>query len=333
MTIGSRQSDGDKHRIKIIAAFGIIYIVWGTTYLAIRLAIDTIPPFLMAGIRFTVAGILLYGWSHWRFQQKPGVGDWGKAAIPGILMFVGGNGLLTWSETFIPSGLAALIIGTVSIWMILLDWFFFSRKRPDMITFSGVAIGLMGVALLTGVGDEVLINGGSIIVGILVLTFASMSWAAGSLLSRSLKSAMPLQYIISMQMLSGGMALMLIASMQGEWDQVALGTISLQSFLALSYLIIPGTLLAYSAYLWLMRVSTPAKVSTYAFFNPLVAVLLGWALLDEPVTLKTIIAASLILMSLLLVNKLRFTRSGRNGISARTIAPLHTKQTKTEEVI
>ena len=332
MTILSKQSEKDRTRIKIIAAFGIIYFVWGTTYLAIRLAIDTIPPFLMAGIRFTTAGILLYGWCYWRYDKKPDLADWGKAAVPGILMFVGGNGLLTWSETFIPSGLAALIIATVSIWMVVLDWFFFSKKRPDKLTLSGIAIGLAGVALLSGVGDEILINGGSIIVGILVLTFASMSWAAGSLISRNLKSTISLQFMISMQILVGGLALILVGSLQGEWTRVSLQTISFQSLLALSYLILLGTLLAYSAYLWLLRVSTPAKVSTYAFFNPLIAVFLGWILLDEPLTLETIIGALLILVSLLLVNQLKFQKKQTSASTPKVTSSNQTKK-KVEEKI
>jgi drug/metabolite transporter (DMT)-like permease len=330
VTILSKQSGNDSQRIRIIAAFGIIYFVWGTTYLAIRLAIDTIPPFLMAGIRFTIAGILLFGWSYWRFDKKPGLSDWGKAAIPGILMFVGGNGLLTWSETFLPSGLAALIVATVSIWMVVLDWFFFSKKRPDKLTLSGIAIGLAGVALLTGVGDEVLINGGSVILGILVLTFASMSWAAGSLVSRNLKSATSLQFTISMQILAGGLALLVVGSLQGEWAQVSFQAISLQSFFALSYLILLGTLLAYSAYLWLLRVSTPAKVSTYAFFNPLIAVFLGSILLDEPVTLETIIGALFILVSLLLVNQLKFWKKQQLNSPQKVIA-LGQRKIKEEE--
>lgn len=328
----AENSGNESQKIKVIAAFGIIYFVWGTTYLAIRLAIDTIPPFLMAGIRFTLAGILLYGWSYWRFDKKPGLSDWGKAAIPGILMFVGGNGILTWSETFIPSGLAALIIATVSIWMVVLDWLFFSKKRPDKITLLGIAIGLAGVAILTGVGNEVLINGGSIIMGIIVLTLASMSWAAGSLVSRNLKSQISLQFIISIQMLAGGLALILIGSIKGEWAEVSFQTISLQSFFAVSYLIILGTLLAYSAYLWLMRVSTPAKVSTYAFFNPLIAVFLGWLLIDEPITLKTIIAASFILISLLMVNKIRFNKRRARDISNEKTAKVNQKKKKMEGI-
>jgi drug/metabolite transporter (DMT)-like permease len=327
----SKQVGSDNTKIKIIAAFGIIYLVWGTTYLAIRLAINTIPPFLMAGIRFTLAGILLYGWSYWRFDKKPRLSDWGKAAIPGILMFVGGNGILTWAETFIPSGLAALIIATVSIWMVVLDWLFFGRKKPDKLTLSGIAIGVAGVALLTGVGDEVLINGGSIIVGIVVLTLASMSWAAGSLVSRNLKSTTSLQFTISMQILIGGLALILIGSAKGEWPQVSLQTISPQSLFALSYLILLGTLLAYSAYLWLLRVSTPAKVSTYAFFNPLIAVFLGWSLLDEPLTLETIFGALLILVSLLFVNQLRFKRKQKTVSNSKLTSPNKRKK-KLEEI-
>lgn len=332
MTILSKQSGNDSQGIRIIVAFGIIYFVWGTTYLAIRLAIDTIPPFLMAGIRFTLAGILLFGWSYWRFDKKPGLSDWGKAAIPGILMFVGGNGLLTWSETFLPSGLAALIVATVSIWMVVLDWFFFSKKRPDKLTLSGIAIGLAGVALLAGLGDEVLINGGSVILGILVLTFASMSWAAGSLVSRNLKSTTSLQFTISMQILAGGLALMVVGSLQGEWTQVSLRAISLQSVFALGYLILLGTLLAYSAYLWLLRVSTPAKVSTYAFFNPLIAVFLGSILLDEPVTLETVIGALFILLSLLLVNQIKF-RKKQPSVSSQKIIISDQTKIKAEEKI
>jgi drug/metabolite transporter (DMT)-like permease len=195
----------------------------------------------------------------------------------------------------------------------------------------GIAIGLAGVALLTGVGDEVLINGGSIIIGILFLTFASMSWASGSLISRNLKSNISLQFIISMQMLSGGLALILIGSINGEWTQVSIHTISLQSFLAIGYLILLGTLLAYSAYLWLMRVSTPAKVSTYAFFNPLIAVFLGWLLINEPITLKTFIAACFILASLLLVNKIGFNKK-RKAKSIQKETSTNQRKKKVEEV-
>ncbi len=297
----------DNHQLKKLLAFTIIYFVWGITYLAIRLAIDTIPPFLMAGIRFTIAGLLFYTWCYFRFDKKPGLKDWGNASIPGILMFVFGNGSLTWSEQFIPSGLAALIIATISIWMVLLDWLIYKGKRPDKLTLAGISLGVAGVALLSMVDDNILLdsyeNSASVIGGIALLIFAAISWAAGSVYSRHVKSDVSLQFIISMQILVGGIVLILIGSFWGEWSEFSVQNISFLSYMALIYLIVFGSLLAYSAYIWLLRVSTPAKVGTYAFFNPLVAVFLGWLLLKEPVTLQTLLAAGCILMSILLVNR------------------------------
>ncbi len=297
-------------RFKKIIAFAMIYFIWGTTYLFIRLAIDTIPPFLMAGLRFTIAGILFYSWCYWRFEKKPRLIDWGHAAIPGILMFVGGNGILTWSEQFIPSGLAALIIATLPIWMVLIDWLSGKGRRPDKWTISGILLGLTGVALLTGVDESILISttekSWSVFFGISMLIFAAISWASGSLYSRHIKSSISLQFTISMQILVGGIMLLLISVIQDEWTILSVQQISPLSLFAVGYLIIFGTLLAYSAYIWLLRVSTPAKVGTYAFFNPLVAVVLGWLILNESITLKTVVGAGCILLSILLINKLRF---------------------------
>jgi drug/metabolite transporter (DMT)-like permease len=297
----------DNHQLKKLVAFTIIYFVWGITYLAIRLAIDTIPPFLMAGMRFTIAGLLFYTWCYIRFDKKPGLKDWGNASIPGILMFVFGNGSLTWSEQFIPSGLAALIIATISIWMVLLDWLIYNGKRPDKLTLAGISLGIAGVALLSIVDDNILLdsyeNNASVFGGISLLLFAAISWAAGSVYSRHVKFDVSLQFIISMQILVGGIVLILIGSFCGEWSEFSVQNISFLSYMALIYLIVFGSLLAYSAYIWLLRVSTPAKVGTYAFFNPLVAVFLGWLLLKEPVTLQTLLASGCILISILLVNR------------------------------
>ena len=302
----------DNDQLKKIAAFAVIYLVWGTTYLAIRLAIETIPPFLMAGMRFTIAGILFYSWCYWRFDQKPQLTDWYKAAIPGILMFVLGNGTLTWSEQFIPSGLAALIIATLPIWMVLIDWLFAKGKYPDKLTIMGICLGICGVFLLSGVDDVVLINpgkhGGSVVLGILMLTFAAISWAGGSIYARISQSSVALQFTISMQILVGGLVLILIGSIQGEWLQLNIHSISLLSIFSMSYLIFFGTLLAFSTYIWLLRVSTPAKVGTYAFFNPLIAVFLGWILIDEVLTSQTFLGAGCILIALLLVNQPRLNR-------------------------
>jgi drug/metabolite transporter (DMT)-like permease len=297
----------DNAKLKKLAAFSVIYFIWGTTYLAIRLAIETIPPFLMAGMRFTIAGLLFYGWCYQRFDQKPNLTDWRKAAIPGILMFVLGNGTLTWSEQFIPSGLAALIISTLPIWMVLLDWLFARGKKPDIFTMAGIGLGISGVAMLSGVDNSVLINsgeyGGSVVLGIFMLTFAAISWAAGSIYARNSQSSVALQFTISMQILVGGLVLTLIGLIHGEWSELHMHDISLLSIFSMSYLIFFGTLLAFSAYIWLLRTSTPAKVGTYAFFNPLIAVFLGWFLVDEPLTSQTLLGAGCILLSLLLVNQ------------------------------
>jgi drug/metabolite transporter (DMT)-like permease len=278
--------------------------------MAIRLAIDTIPPFLMAGSRFSIAGLLFLIWCYWRFDKRPTIKDWGHAAIPGILLFVCGNGSLTWAEQYIPSGLAALIIATLSLWMVLLEWLVYKGKRPDFFTIIGIFLGLAGVAILTTVGEEVLLPSGedgvTLTFGIIVLAIAAASWAAGSLYSRHVISDIPIQFAISMQIVVGGIVLLVIGTIQNEWAAFSFKRITLISHLAMVYMVFFGSLLAYSAYVWLMRVSTPAKVGTYAFFNPLVAVLLGWLLLEEPLTLQTLVAAGCILISILLVNRSLF---------------------------
>jgi drug/metabolite transporter (DMT)-like permease len=293
--------------LKKLIAFALVYIIWGTTYLAIRFAIQTIPPFLMAGIRFTTAGLLFYSWCYLYFDKKPGLVDWRKATIPGLLMFVFGNGSLTWSEQFIPSGLAALIIATLPIWMVTLDWIIFKGKRPDTLTIIGIFLGMIGVGLLSGLDETVLINqtspGGSVYLSVFILTFAAISWSIGSLYSRHTTTSVSLQFMVSMQVLIGGIVLIIIGLMHGEWTQLSIQNISLRSVISLAYLVIFGSLITYSAYLWLLKISTPAKVGTYAFFNPLIAVLLGWVWVNEPLTTQTIVGAGFIFLSILFVNR------------------------------
>jgi drug/metabolite transporter (DMT)-like permease len=297
--------------LKKVAAFSAVYLFWGTTYLAIRLAIETIPPFSMAGIRFSLAGGLFFIWCYLRTRNLPSLVDWKKAAIPGILMFVTGNGLLTWSELFVPSGFAALIIATIPIWMVSLHWFFSDGKRPKPIIMIGIALGLAGVVLLMGVDHQnfkSLQKGGSTILYTLILLFAAISWASGSLYTRKVKMSVDLPMTISMQILIGGLILLMIGFIIGEWSEMAVPEISLMSVTAIVYLILFGSILTYSAYVWLLRVSTPARVGTYAFFNPLVAVILGWLILDEPITLQTVFGAFLILLSILLIIQLRLRK-------------------------
>ncbi len=299
-------------RFKIFAAFAAIYLVWGSTYLAIRFAIETIPPFLMAGSRFVLAGSALYFWRSRTDRVRPRAVEWRKSALVGLLLIVGGNGMLTWSEQFIPSGMAALLLAIIPIWMVLLDWIFVEKKRPSPGTMAGILLGVAGVALLSGVDRSVLLEGAHpghpVVLYAFLLTLAAISWASGSIYSRTIKSSASLLYLVSIQMLAGGISLIILGSIRGEWSLLSLHNISTRSAISLVYLIFFGTLLTYSAYNWLLRKSSAAKVGTYAFFNPLVAVFLGWLLAGERVTLRIIIGAGCILTAVVLVNQSRYFR-------------------------
>ncbi len=300
-------SEENSLRLKIIGAFVVIYFVWGSTYLAIRLAIETIPPFLMMGIRFTIAGILLYGWCYYRSKRKPDINDWKKACITGLLMIFCGYACVAWAQQFITSGLTAVLLATLPIWMVLLDWVLYSNNRPGNFTLTGISLGIVGVGLLFGMDENVLINtaniNGLVILSSLALTFGGMLWAAGSIYIRNIKTSVPIHFFAGMQLLVGGSLLILFGLSQGEWSQISLEKTSTISIIALSYLIIMGSLVAYSSYIWLLKVSEPAKVGTYTFFNPLIAVILGYIVLDEQITTRMAIGAISILVSLLFVNQ------------------------------
>lgn len=303
--------DSDKfHRIKIFLSFLVIYFVWGSTYIAIRFSIETIPPYLMAGIRFVISGLLLFGWSYHKNRILPRVSEIRKSAVVGILLLVGGNGTLTWSEQYIPSGLAALILAMIPVWMVWLDSIFVTKKRPQTLIIVGILLGVVGVALLSGVDRSVLLEkaqpGSSVFFYAFMLVGAGLFWSSGSLYSRTIKSAASLLTLVSLQMLAGGVVLVSVGSLLGEWDRFSFHEISPLSFFSVLYLIMFGSILTYSAYNWLLRQTAPAKVGTYAFFNPLVAVFLGWLLVGEPVTLKMIIGAGAILTAVLLVNQSRW---------------------------
>lgn len=296
---------------RLIAGFAAIYIVWGSTYLAIRFAIDTLPPFLMAGVRFIIAGALLYAWTRRRSGRRPDRGEWKAAFVVGALLLLGGNGGVVWAEQSVPSGVAALIVAIVPCWMVLLDWARPGGPRPAAQVGVGLVLGLAGVALLVGPGS---LAGGLGVdpAGSAVLVFASLSWAAGSIYARQTKApVLPLQ-TTGMQMLAGGACLTLAGLVNGEAASVDLTAVSARSAAAFLYLIAFGSIVGYSAYVWLLRKSTPARVSTYAYVNPIVAVFLGWALADEPLTPRMLLAAAVIVAGIALI-----TLTGR----PRTPAP------------
>ena len=268
-------------RLQLVLGFAVIYLVWGSTYLAIRWGVDTIPPFLMGAVRFLIAGSLLYAWSRLRGAPKPTLPEWRASAIVGFLLLCIGNGAVSWAEQRVSSGMASLLVATVPLWVVLCEWY--QGKRPTVPGMLGVAIGLVGVGLLvlpTDLGAE---GGGAAVepVGAMVLAAGSLAWTIGSLYSRTAPLAKPATLAIAMQMLTGGACLSLLAAATGELSQVTGESISTGSLLALLYLIVFGSLVGFTTYMWLLRVSTPTAVGTYAYVNPVVAVLLGVLLAGE----------------------------------------------------
>lgn len=285
-------------RAKVIAAFAIVYIIWGSTYLAILYAIETLPPFLMAAARFLTAGVLLLAWARARGMPMPSRAQWIACAIAGLLMLMGGNGAVVWAEQRVPSGVAALLVAIVPCWMVLIDWLH-GGNRPTGRVFAGLALGLLGLVLL--VGPEAFMGGGRVdTIGAVVLVVGGLSWAVGSLYSRGRKFPRP-RVSTAAQMLGGGSGLLVLGTLTGEWSRVDPTGVSTRSLLALLYLVIFGSLIAYSAYVWLLRVSTPAKVSTYAYVNPVVAVVLGWTFASEPLTARMLVAAAVIITGVALI--------------------------------
>ena len=310
MDLKSINKNFNNHQLKVFTAFAAIYVIWGSTYLAMRYMVETIPPLLSVGIRFTVAGLILSAWFYLRTKKKPGREDLKGAVILGVLMIFIGYSTLAWAQQFIPSGLAASIVASISIWLVLLDWKVFGNKRPDKLTISGLLMGIIGVALLTILKDDVLINknisGGSVLVGVGIITISTFIWAYGSLYSRKIKNTIPLSFLVGLQMIFGGILLIVVGSILGEWSSFKMSQISFLSIGSLLYLILAGTVIAHSAFYWLLRVKSPALVGTYAFFNPMIALLLGVLLAGEMLTPVMILGAGLILSSIFVIKKTSF---------------------------
>ncbi len=284
----------------VITAFIALYLIWGSTYLGIRYAIETLPPFLMAGIRFIIAGGLLFGWMRLRGSEIPTRAHWKSAAIIGSLLLLGGNGGVTWAEQRVPSGIAALLVSLVPLWMVLLNWLRPGGVRPGLPLIAGLVMGLVGMALLVGIGDS---DGGTEIdpVGIGAILIATFCWAIGSLYSQ--RATLPSSPLLTtgMEMLCGGVGLLLLGTVTGEWSRFDPAKVSATSIIAVIYLIIFGAIIAFTAYVWLLRVTTPARAATYAYVNPVVAVFLGWALAGEELTVRTIIAAAIIIAGVVII--------------------------------
>jgi len=291
------------HKARLLIAFAAVYIIWGSTYLAIRWAIETMPTFLMAGVRFLVAGAVLYIWGRWRGAPRPTLANWRDAAIIGGLLLLGGNGGVVWAEQYVASGLTALLVATEPLWVILLDWARPGGTRPTAGELLGLVLGFGGVVLLIGPTSV----GGAHVdpVGGLVLIGATLSWAVGSLYSRGAKLPRAPFLTTGMNMLAGGALLTLVGTMSGQWGAVDVVAMSLKSWLALLYLTVFGAIVGFTAYLWILREATLATASTYAYVNPVVAVFLGWALAGEAITPRIVAAAAVIVGSVVIITLAR----------------------------
>ena len=280
------------------------YLIWGSTYLAIRIAIETLPPFLMAGVRFLVAGGALLLWSRARGAERPRAAFWKVGAISGILMFFGGNGAVVWAEQFVPSGMVALLVATVPLWIVLMDWVSGRGGRPGIGITFGILWGFAGVTLLV-TGSEIGMAGPKDLQGGLLVLLGAGCWAAGSLVARYGDRPQSWALGNGMQMVSGGGALLILGLLSGELATIDPAGISLASVLAFFYLVVFGSVVGFSCYVWLLRNTIPAVASTYAYVNPAVALFLGWALAHEPISLRTIVAAFVILSAVLILTTQR----------------------------
>jgi drug/metabolite transporter (DMT)-like permease len=301
MSVVTQKADTQTSTLKIIIAFAAIYIIWGTTYLGIRIAIETIPPFLMAGLRFILAGGVMLAVLLARGAKLPRRVHWRSVLIIGVLMVVGGNGLVAFAEQRVASGLAALIVATEPVWIALLEWLIYKGQRPSLQVAIGLVIGFTGMALLVDPGQNAGVAGYDL-VGIGIVLAATLLWSIGGLYSR--RAPLPAETLVGIaaEMLVGGVLLVVLGVITGEPARLDWRAISLSSALAFFYLTIFGSIVAYSAFIWLLKTSDPSKVATYAYVNPIVAVFLGWLVAGEVVTWQMSAAAGVILLGVVTIN-------------------------------
>ena len=288
-------------RLLLIAAFAAVYLLWGSTYLAIKYAIATMPPFLMAGSRFVLAGgILTLAGRASATYERPTLAQWRTSALVGALLLVGGNGLIVLAERTLPSSLAALLVASEPFWVVLLGWWWLGQARPSGRVALGLLLGFGGVYLL--VGEQLAAGAGRAqLGGVGLVLLAAFSWAAGSIYG--LRAPRPRSPVLAsgMQMLAGGALLLGLGTATGEWHGLRPGQFGAAAWLGWGYLVVFGSLVAFTAYSWLLQHAPPARVATYAYVNPVVAVLLGWALLHEALTPQMLAGAAVVVGSVVLI--------------------------------
>ncbi len=289
---------------KTMLAYAMVYTFWGSTFLAVRYAVETTPPLLLVAMRQILAGIALYPLARMHSKEKMTPRQWLDGAIIGVLLIAGGNASISWAEAKqTPSNVAAVLVATVPLWMAILDWLRPKGPRPTLRIAAGLAIGLLGVGLLVSPKDPFLHTAGSAVNPIcaLVLFGGSLAWAAGSVLSRHLEMPKSPLLAAAIITLTGGVVLCGVALALGEGSQLHVQNISLRSWLSLGYLVVFGSIIGYSAYTYLLVTEPPARVATYAYVNPVVAVIMGCAIAGEKLTARMTVAAAVILAAVVLV--------------------------------
>jgi drug/metabolite transporter (DMT)-like permease len=275
-----------------------VFVVWGTNFLAIRYMVETIPPLMAMGVRSVAAGAILYLWARLRQGGRPEFSEWKAAALVGAFFFLGAHGSLAWGETRVPSGIAALVMATIPVWLVMIDWLGAGGERPGLGIWLGLAFGVAGLVVLT---DPRTIQGTGSLAGFLVLVASPPCWAIGSIIARGQPKRLPLTMITGMQLLTGGTMLLVASLLAGELRGFDVTAVSPRSLAALGYTILFGSVLTLTAYLWLLNVVSAAVVGIYAFVNPLIAVAIGWAFAGEVVTIRVAIAGALILVGVAVI--------------------------------
>ena len=307
-------SDEKKKLIILIAAFAAVYIFWGSTYLAIKYSIETLPPFLMAGARFAFAGSILFIAARFsRDYERPSRVHWKTSFIVGTLLLLGGNGGVVLAQHYISSSLAALLVATEPLWIVMLSWLWLRTGRPNWRVAAGLVIGFAGVWLLIGgrEGGAVETSGSGQLFGAIAVMAGALFWATGSIYG--LRAPSPRSSILTagMQMLAGSLSLFVVGLLRGEWAAFDPAGVSATSLFGLAYLVVFGSLVGFTAYSWLLKNARPTMVSTYAYINPVVAVILGWSIAGESLTGQMLVGAFIIVASVALV-----TSQKRNSAKA-----------------
>jgi drug/metabolite transporter (DMT)-like permease len=300
----------------LVAAFAAVYVIWGSTYLAIAVGIESFPPLLLPATRHLIAGLVLYPLLRWKTGIRPTPGQWRTAIITGFLLLFLGNGAVCLSERSVPSGVAALLVAMVSFWMVLLDWLRPGGLRPVPRVVASLILGFGGLVLLVGPAH---LGGSERVdpIGAGILVIGSFAWACGSIYSKHNDLPSSPMLGVAMQSLAGGIGLWIAGLLAGEGRQLHLAAISLRSWIALAYLLVFGSGIGFTAYVYLLKKSSAARVGTYAFVNPVVALFLGWLGAGEAITLRTALAAAVILTAVLLV----ITAPHKNAVEAAEVLP------------